>query len=388
MRFHYEYNIADELCRITLQKMEAECNDVANGRKRKEEIMEPILAKMLECFTRVNDESHKLHTAVARHFTKIGCNEANTTLIRGNFSVCGQCSGMTTLKELKGNNNNQQRRNRQDNNVTRTKIVHCSTCSHALRLPKGNPSPMTKPSGEEPLSCPICNFQVIKIGQGQGYTGNGYHVCPNCFSNAPSEHGGSSTSGDFRCFNCTHPTCTLASATKGGDVQILACPFCESSGTSGKITLRKNSRSYVLSCSNYITNGSRERCQYTIWLPKEASKISVPDDESGGGGGNENDNQNVAPRHICNRCSTPTKVVRKLHFQWKPGSVPPDFDREHIACVLCDPLLKNELNVSIPSLNQVQIRGGGRRRPDQGRGSSTNRNANNGGRSRNFNRSW
>ena len=358
---------------ISISQMEALCNDVANGRKRKEDIMEPTLSKMLECFNRVTAESHKITTAVGRHFARIGCNEANSTLIRGNFSLCGQCGGMTTLKELRGNNN--QRRNRQDNGATKTKIVHCSTCSIGLRLPKGIPSPMTQPSGgNQPFSCPICNFQVIKIGQGNGYTGNGYHVCPKCFSNAPSEHGGASTSGDFRCFNCTHPTCTLSGGTKGGDIEVFPCPFCERTGSSGKITLRKNSRSYVLSCSNYMTNGSRERCQFTVWLPKEASMISLPEQDQ-----NENDNQNVSQHIVCNRCSTQNKLVRKLKFKWKPGSVPPDFDREHIGCVLCDSLLKNDLNVSIPSLNQVQARG-------RGRGRGYTRNGNNRGNSNN--RRW
>ena len=353
--------------------MEALCNDIANGRKRKEQIMEPMITKMAECFSKVNDESHKLHTAVARHFTKIGCNEANSILIRGNFSVCGKCSGRTSLKELRrGNATNNQRRNRQD--ASKTQIVHCSTCSLGLRLPKGNPSPMSKENQpNQPLLCPICNYQVLQIKQGNGYTGNGYHVCPHCFTNTPKDHGGSTTSGDFRCFNCTHPTCSLASGTSGGNVQIMSCPFCERGGTNGKITLRKNSRAHVLSCSNYITNGSRERCQFTIWLPKEASKISVPDDEDNGGGS-----------LVCNRCSTPTNPVRKLVFQWKAGSVPPDFDRHHVACVLCDSLLKNELNVSIPSLNLVQIQGRGTQWRGEDGGSRNGSNA--GGRYRSLGR--
>lgn len=40
--------------------MEAECNAVASGRKRKEEIMGPILRKMLDCFNIVQSEARKL----------------------------------------------------------------------------------------------------------------------------------------------------------------------------------------------------------------------------------------------------------------------------------------------------------------------------------------
>eukprot|EP00979_Chaetoceros_neogracilis_P012059 scaffold3087_cov288-Chaetoceros_neogracile.AAC.8 len=336
--------------------MEAECNAVAAGRKRKEEIMEPMLTKMLECFNRATAEARKLDDAVARHFTRIGSNNANSTVLQRNFSICGRCGDLTTLKELLGGARaNNARGNTRNNQQARApaKLIHCETCSLGLRLPaKGTPSPFTSPgtgtgTGQnEPAKCPICNYQIISIGQGEGYAGNGYQVCPKCFSDPPAEHGGASNSGEFRCFQCSHPTCAIASGSGGSNVEIRACPFCEATGAAGKVTLNKNSRGYILSCDNYRAT----RCEFSVWLPKEASTIEAMEESSAG-------NHNASANAIsCAQCSSGNKMVRKLKFKWKAGSVPPGFGREYVACVFCDQTLKTDFRVTIPQLNQVQTR--------------------------------
>lgn len=293
--------------------------------------MGPMLAKMQECFNHVVAEARKLDEAVARHYTRLGTNHANYTILERDFSICGDCNGKTSLKALSINRNNRARVN---NQVT-PKFIFCSTCSMGLKLPsKGIPSPfVSSPANNDPVKCPICHYQVIKINQGDGYTGNGYHLCPKCFTDPPEEYGGSLTGGDFRCFQCSHSNCSLAGGTEGGDVEIMPCPFC-----GGKVCLKKNSRGYILSCSNYRTT----RCEFTVWLPKEASSISVLDDSD--------DNM------MCPRCLASGKQVKKLKFTWKTGSVPPGYGRQYVACVLCDHTLKTDFRVSIPQINQVQIR--------------------------------
>ena len=363
--------------------MEAECNAVAAGRKRKEEILEPLLTKMLECFNRATAEARKLDDAVARHFTRIGTNNANSRVIQRNFSLCGACEGFTTLKELLGTQANQNRGNGRGNQQAQArapaKLLHCETCSVGLRLPaKGTPSPSTSAGAQnEPTKCPICNYQVISIGQGDGYTGNGYQVCPKCFSDPPAEYGGGSTNGEFRCFQCSHPTCSIATGSGGSDIEIRSCPFCGATGGTGKITLNKNARGYVLSCSNYRTT----RCEYTVWLPKEASCVEVVEESqttnaNGNANSNANSNANANQNVSCPRCSSGGNTVRKLKFKWKSGSVPPGFGREYVACVFCDQTLKSDFKVTIPQLNQVQVRG---RRPNTNANVAPPRNNNNDG---------
>ena len=333
--------------------MEAECNAVALGRKTREQIMGPMLAKMLECFNRVNEEANKLDIAIARHFHRLGATNENSTILRRDFSVCGSCGRLMALKQL----NSQQ--NDANNSHQPKKILRCDSCSVGLALPKGVPNPMMNPRvRDEHFACPICQYQVIKITEGDGYSGNGYHFCPKCFSEAPREYGGSATPSDFRCFNCTFSACSLATGIKGGDIEVFPCPFCQQINKSGKITLRKNSRGYTLSCSNYSSQGGG--CDYTIWLPKEANSISIPDDT-------QNGNINLHDK-ICESCSDDNKTVRKVKFRWKPGSVPPHFDREYLGCVLCDQIFKSEIRISIPQLNQVRIR-----RTNGGRGTTNRR---------------
>lgn len=325
------------------REMEAECNEVASGRKTKEEIMVPILAKMKSCYETARAEARKLDEAVARHFPRLGAGESTSQVVEESFSECGVCRNSMALKQERENNNRTTARN-----TVRRKLLYCSTCRAGWTLPRGVVRPKTEQEDNgPPVKCPICQFQVIQILRGEGYEGNGYHVCPKCFSDPPSDHGGASNAGDFRCFACQHPTCALASGTPGGDVEVFRCPFCHpsarptSTSDSGKVCVRKTSRGYVLSCNKYVRG--QDRCSYTIWLPKECHKVSVLS-------GDENQNE------ICGRCSSPRAVIRKVHFVWKPGSVPPHLGRECTVCVLCDADFRRELNISLPQMNQVQSR--------------------------------
>ena len=352
------------------REMEAECSAVAAGRKTKDQILGPVIAKMLHCFRTANAEVEKLDTAVARHFDKLGSNRNNEySVLQADFSVCGTCNRMMTLKEQR---NHRQRSG--GNEAGARKMIHCSTCAQAYLMPRYHQqvSPVVDPNNPHtPLFCPLCQFQVIKIGL-EG--GNSYHVCPKCFRDPPSEHGGDAST-DFPCTKCTNIACSLATGVRGGGTEVFSCPFCASSGGTGKVCLRKSaSGSYRLSCSN----AGRDACQYTIFLPAEARDISVDLGDYGGGGINNNPQSNTL---VCHVCSNQNKLVRKIKFVWKAGSVPPMYDREMTTCILCDSNLRSDMNIRLPSMNQVNPRrtgnrGGGRGgrsnsdpRGGQGRGS-------------------
>lgn len=313
------------------RETESECNQVAMGHKTKEVIMGPILRRMKECFVRANAEAQKLDEAVARHFPRLGASDETSSVLQANFSECGVCRNLMTLKQAINRGNNQ--------NATR-KLLFCSTCRLGLSLPRGVLQPMTEATNAR-VHCPICQYQVVRIVQGDGYSGNGYTVCPKCFSDPPLEHGGAQ-SADFRCFLCQHPTCQLAGGTQGGNVEVYPCPFC---APQGKVMLRKNSKGYVLSC-----NAGRNQCNYTVWLPKEASTVSIPD------------------ALTCTSCSTTGRTVRKVHFVWKPGSVPPHLDRDCTVCVLCDVGFRQDLQVSLPQPGQVRTTARPRATNNGGRG--------------------
>lgn len=336
------------------RETEAECNLVAAGHKTKDEIMLPLLTKMKQCYEVTTQEADKIDQAVARHFNRLGSSNDTTQILQARFTECGRCLSMMALK---------QDRNMRGGTTARRKVLFCETCRHGYNLPRGIPIPKaTDPNNsnagnETVVRCPICNFQVIQMTRGDGYEGNGYALCPKCFSDPPNEHGGSANGGDFRCFECRHPTCTLASGTVGGDVEVFQCPFCNTSTgaptrnqhpnvshnrVNSVVCLRKNSRGFVLTCNKFVHG--QDRCPYTIWLPKACQTVSVEGD------GDENQDT------ICSNCSIGTRLVKKIKMIWKPGSVPPSLGRETITCILCDVHLRRELEISLPQPNQVAIR--------------------------------
>lgn len=281
--------------------------------------MSPLLAKMRECFDNVTNEARKLDEAVARHYGRLGTSTAASSVLRERFTRCGICKNFMDLKQVgRGNSNN---------NNARKKLLYCSTCTQGYLIPRGEVSAHIDPQGNVHL-CPICQFEVVQISAGEGYTGKGYNVCPKCYTDSPLEFGGNA-SGDFKCFSCTHNACPLAGGINEGNSEVYPCPFCVD-GT-GSITLKKNGTSgYRLGCSNFQSAG----CSYAIWL-RAASSISVDEED------------------ICTRCSVDGKAYRRLKFTWKQGSVPPHLGHSYTGCISCEHKLREDLGITMPVPNQV-----------------------------------
>eukprot|EP00548_Thalassiothrix_antarctica_P008807 CAMPEP_0194152402 /NCGR_PEP_ID=MMETSP0152-20130528/52128_1 /TAXON_ID=1049557 /ORGANISM="Thalassiothrix antarctica, Strain L6-D1" /LENGTH=782 /DNA_ID=CAMNT_0038856867 /DNA_START=182 /DNA_END=2531 /DNA_ORIENTATION=+ len=136
------------------REVEHECNLVANGQKSMEDIMEPILKKMKECFEGATAEAHKLDAAVARHFSPLGSGQS--IVLQENFSECGACHHGMTLKETQPKP--------QNNNNTR-KILYCDTCCVGFILPNGEILPLVSQVDNRgsPVKCPICQYQVVTM---------------------------------------------------------------------------------------------------------------------------------------------------------------------------------------------------------------------------------
>jgi len=309
---------------------------------------------MKDCYLTATRDAHKLDQAMEQHFQKIGVGNDHTEVVQQRFALCGSCQRPMQLKQEKQRNGGGRRSN---NNDIPRRLLFCQSCQDGHVMPrKGKLRPKTKDDSNDPVKCPICNFQVIAIARGDGYEGNGYNICPKCYSDPPAEYTGENRNSNMPCFSCSHPTCALAGGTQGGDIEVFACPFCRDKNVpgGGKVTLRKNTRGYVLSCSNY---SSQHRCSYTIWLPRASKTVEVDD-------------------QICTNCSNQSGV-RKLSFVWKPGDVPAHLGRESTACLLCDSRFRQDLQIQLPQMDRVgtnQHRSTNNRRSASTRGGGTNGN--------------
>lgn len=356
------------------RETEHECNAVALGQKTKDQIMAPILEKMRQCFLHVNAEAHKLDDAVRRHFAPLGSSTTAYRIVQPQrfFGQCGSCGQSNLiLKQL-------------INSDRRKLVLYCPTCALGHSLPsRGEVSLHTENNSNNPVLCPICQFPVLQISRGEGYTGNGYKLCVKCFNDSPQEYGGTNSGTDFRCFECTHPTCSLAGGVIGSDITIFSCPFCgsDNNGVGGKVMFKRTSNGrFILSCDKCV-NSDASSCRYTIWLPREASDITIPEVSTNNSSSHQGQQhpQEQLSQYDCANCSNTNNQqrVRKLKFVWKAGSVPPHVEREHIGCVLCDRFLKEDMRIQLPIRNnQVRIhnRGGARGGRSRGRGRGRARN--------------
>ncbi|KAL7572581.1 hypothetical protein ACA910_000398 [Epithemia clementina (nom. ined.)] len=342
------------------REMEAECNHVAAGRKAKQQVLVPLLSKMKQTFQTAVAEAHKLDAAMAQHFARVGTNHETWQVVQNQFSRCGQCQTLMTLKQQA---NNGARGGGNNNNNRRKVLLFCSTCNVGWPLPRsGIPHPHT--TANSPTICPLCQFQVVHMQRGEGYEGNGYALCPKCFSNPPVEFGGAAGGQQFKCFECQNTACPLSSAIVGGETPVFACPFCSNNNdnrltnnqeqAAAQVSLKRNSRGFVLSCNRYQSDRGR-RCPYTIWLPKQCQTVSVVGtDNNNDENYQPNPNGSVADAVVCNQCSsTHGDVVRLISIQWKPGSVPPHYGRETTVCVVCDSEFRQEFHINLPQPGQV-----------------------------------
>lgn len=148
--------------------MEADCQKIAKGELRKEDVIRNCLEQMKLCFDTCVRESDKLDKAVAKYFSKAGGGDDDSfDVIQRDFSNCGNCNKPMDLKVKREQNTTA---NLNDYTI---RNLYCNHCQQAHFLPtKGEICP-------HQLRCPICNFQVLTVRNTE--TNKEHTVCPYCF---------------------------------------------------------------------------------------------------------------------------------------------------------------------------------------------------------------
>merc|ERR1712217_181014 len=132
-------------------------------------------------------------------------------------------------------------------------------------------------------TCPICSFQVLNVLNTE--TGRSHKICPYCFNHPPQDLHPQQT--ELRCFQCAHPTCSLAGgrasgANNGNDGRggsgsaiisysahgpsIAPCSNC---GGYGQMLLKHQRGRWCAQCSRYPS------CEALMWLPQSIVAANV-----------------------------------------------------------------------------------------------------------------
>ena len=279
------------------RQMEQDCDAVAAGAMQKDQMVSRCCEEMRRIYDTAAAQSHKLVAAVARRLAPLGADPPDGGGGGGGggrtrsaaFSACGACGGAMALVEHAGG---------------KLLYLRCGACERGLPLPRrGEPEP------REPR-CPLCKYQVLHIGGGRGYSGNGYHLCPFCFSNPPPQRGragvpraiediaaaavagpigagdeeneeeGAAAAvpppaapaaaaagtgeedvlGEFRCFQCSNGACALAGGLAGGAAggggEVGPCTDCGG----GAMRLSRTQSRWKVGCSRY------PECKAAVWF--------------------------------------------------------------------------------------------------------------------------
>jgi len=298
------YNVMGyQLNKATLRaSMERDCQAVARGQMEKADMVRNCLTQMRECFRNCVLEARLLDESLGKYFRGVGHGPANQyQLVTRNVSACGIChNGMDLKVQVQDNTT---ARNISGRNVP-SRFLFCESCQTAHTLPKKGDFVQC-----EDL-CPICSFQILTVTNTE--TRKTHTICPKCFGDPPSEFAEPGVSGEFRCFACSHPSCSHASRRSSDKTPFCPCfhPHCD-----GALTLRKvDGKGFVAGCTNYPD------CKASWWLPKCLRTVEP------------------SPTLTCTRCShAPGSkgAVHKLIVTTIRNMVPPCVPGEDTVCPCC-----------------------------------------------------
>lgn len=139
--------------------IEADCQRVAKGEARREDVVRKCLDDMKTCFAVCTREANKLDASMEKYFSILGVgDDQNFRVEAAGISLCGVCNAPMDLR-VRGETNT-------------TRYVYCGTCRKSHIVPKGDLS-------AHAVHCALCRFQVLVVRNPD--TNKEHTICPKCF---------------------------------------------------------------------------------------------------------------------------------------------------------------------------------------------------------------
>lgn len=225
--------------------MERDMMKIARGELSKDEMMRACMESMQKCYFECKTQISKLNDSMDRYIGADGGLDADDLhVVKHRVSTCGDCGSKMDMR-IKEDGHREVR------------YLYCARCTKLNQIPSNG-----EISAHEHI-CPICNFQVLSVQNIE--TEKTHTICPRCFKSPPPapmniEDGG----GDFRCFQCAHPTCALA----GNTPAFAPCPECPQGSLKLKKTNSQPPKTFA-GCSD-------RNCKYKgWWMPVCVRSVSV-----------------------------------------------------------------------------------------------------------------
>lgn len=216
---------------------------IANGSKDMNQVKNDVLNDMKLVYRQVVDKLDILDHEFSMKFSHVSTQaiqQQNSTVIQQQFTKCGQCNMLMSLKQYTAHHNRIKR------------FLYCGTCNKQLNLPdRGlftphqHICPMPLDSGA------ICNYQILSCTNET--TSRQHQLCPRCYQSPPQqqiEQLGDTYNSQygFRCFNCTYKQCPISTGVSQQSIR--KCQYCSDGDMILRMKLTElNNKSYYTQCT-------------------------------------------------------------------------------------------------------------------------------------------
>ncbi len=212
-------------------EIEAQCNSIAQGTARLEDVLAHALVVFEQKFKYFTSNITKMDELFEAKFSQLA--EAGKPLSR-----CGKCGNFMTFM------------------ATRPQRLFCETCNETYNTPQNGVVKVW--DGQR---CPIDRFELatFTLGDSRKAQGKSFTFCPHCFNYPPFE--GMASMG---CNSCLHPTCKHS-------LRVNAVTTCPATGCPGLLVLDHRSKpNWKLVCN---------ACDTLIRFSNEVTHLEANDDK-------------------------------------------------------------------------------------------------------------
>ena len=268
-------NMIDILGPVVRSQVEKYLDSIAKGEASFEAVVKHTLNIFVDKFMFFREHISRMDELFEASFSSI----ATTAGMSKPLSKCGKCRHYMRLIQKQ------------------PMRLFCATCNETYNLPASGAIKLFQEK-----TCPLDGFELVLWRGGTGDMVKSYPVCPMCYNFPPME---GYTGKGMACTNCTIPTCEHSLVK----TVVMGCneDKCEGSVILDPVSFPK----WKMNCN---------MCNYCVFLPEGAKKISLHSDEK------------------CNDCGT---TIMTVDFNKKTTPLQ-DGSTLYKGCPLCDSTINDQ----------------------------------------------